>query len=116
VDVETAAHLAGATKHALLAHVQAFRDRPAPQVVDARTQLHPMQAFALEAPVDERLRRACGEPPPDERLVEPEPELTAVVGACDDETASAGKLIADPDAVRVQRALVAATRVHPRSL
>src|SRR3954463_3524414 len=116
VDVEPAAYLARPPEHALLAHPQAFGDRTAPEVVHAGAQLDPVQPFALVPRGHERLRRARHQPAPDECLVEPEPELAHVVGARDHQVAPSGEVIADPDAVAVERAAIVDTRLDVRGL
>src|SRR4051812_32415057 len=110
VDVEPAADLAGSLEDAFLAHTEALGHRAAPQVVHAGAELDAVQTLALVPARHQRLRRAGHEPAADECLVEPEPELADVVGAADHEVAAAGEVVADPDAVPVERAAV----VHPR--
>src|SRR6185295_18145107 len=116
VDVEPASHLAGSAQHALLAQAQTLGDRAAAEVVHAGTKLHPVQALALVPASHERLRRPGDEPTPDERLVEPEAELAHVVGPVDHQVAPTGEVLADPDAVPVERAAVIDPRLDIRGL
>src|SRR5262245_9247006 len=116
IDVEPAADLAGALEDAFLTHPEALGDGPAPQVVDARAQLRPVQTFALVAACHQRLRRAGDEATPDESLVQPEAELADVVGPRDHQVAAAGEVVADPDAVAVERAAAVDTRLDIRGL
>src|SRR6476620_10012677 len=91
VDVESAANLAGAAEHALFAHPQALGHRAAPEVVDAGPELGPMQALVLVAARHQRLRGARDEASADERLVQPEPQLSHVVRPRDHQVTPAGE-------------------------
>src|SRR6476620_12476540 len=80
VDVHPAAHLARTAQDAFLTHPEPLRDGPAPQVVDTGSQLRPVQSFALVPAGHQGLRRPGHEPATHERLIEPEPQLSDVVG------------------------------------
>src|SRR4029078_11881915 len=116
VDVEPASHLACSAQHALLAQAQTLGDRAASEVVDAGTELRPVQALALVAPGHQGLRRPGDQASTDERLVEPEAQLAHVVGPVDHQVAPAGKVVADPAPVAVARAAGVDPRLDGRAL
>ena len=60
------------------------------------------------------LRRPRHEPAAHERLVEPEPQLPDVVRAADHQVAAARQVVADPDAVAVERAIARSARLDVR--